>query len=87
MEATMHGTFERPGRSNDRLERRWNFWLLALPVLAVIAVIGLAIIQPAAPIWISQAVQAEIVGPFAAPDIAPTQLAQPGSMIRTIRTN
>jgi hypothetical protein len=47
----------------------------------VIALIGLAMIQPAVPAWISEAVQAEFVGPDLGPDMRPTQLAQPGMMV------
>jgi hypothetical protein len=47
----------------------------------MIALIGLAMIQPAAPAWISEAVQAEFVGPDLGPDMRPTQLAQPGLVV------
>jgi hypothetical protein len=82
----MHGTFDRSGKSNDRIDRGWGIGFFVLPALLVIALIGLAIIQPATPIWISEAVQAEFVGIDLVPDIRPTQLAQPGMITRTIQT-
>jgi hypothetical protein len=42
--------------------------------------------QPAAPVWISEAAQAEFVGGNV-PDLAPTQLAQPAVRVRTVRAN
>jgi hypothetical protein len=56
-------------------------------VLVVIALIGLAITQPAASNWISEAVQAEFAGTSFAPDLAPTQLAPPARETRTVRAN
>ena len=77
----MHGSFDRSGKSNNRIDRGWGIGFIALPVLLVIALIGLSMIQPAAPAWISEAVQAEFVGPDLGPEIRPTQLAQPGVVV------
>jgi hypothetical protein len=85
---SMHGSFNRSGKSNNRIDRGWGIGFFALPVLLVIAVIGLAIIQPAAPVWISEAVQAEFVGTNLGPDIRPTQLAQPSMVVTgTVNAN
>ena len=75
----MHGTFDR-SKSNNRIDRGSGIEFLALPALLVIAVIGLAMIHPAMPSWISEAVQAEFVNPDLVRDITPTQLAQPGQL-------
>jgi hypothetical protein len=84
----MHGSFDRSGRSNNRIDRGSGIGFLALPVLLVIALIGLAIIQPAAPAWISEAAQAEFVGTDLGPDTRPTQLAQPGMVVTgTVNAN
>jgi len=64
----------------------WNIGFFALPVLLVVVLIGLAITQPAASNWISEAVQAEFAG-IDLPAVAPTQLAQPGMQIRTVRAD
>jgi hypothetical protein len=80
----MHGSFDRSGKSNDRIDRSRGIGFLVLPAILVIALIGLALIQPAAPVWISEAVQAEFVGPDLAPGTRPTQLAQP-SMAGTVK--
>ena len=74
----MHGTFDRSRKSNNRIDRGSGIEFLALPAFLVIAVIGLAMINPAMPSWTSEAVQAEFVNPDLVRDIAPTQLAQPG---------
>jgi hypothetical protein len=82
----MHGTFERSRKSSNRIERGSGIVFLALPAFLVLALIGLAFMYPETPILISQAVQAEFVGIELAPDLAPTQLAQPRMLARTIRT-
>jgi hypothetical protein len=78
MEAAMHGSFDRSGENASRTQRSWNIGFFALPVVLVIALIALAMSQPIASNWISEAVQAEFVGA----DSAPTQLAQPVREIR-----
>ena len=45
------------------------------------------VFQPAASVWISEAVQAEFTGTDAAPQVAPTQLAQPAGETRATRAN
>jgi hypothetical protein len=87
MEASMHGSFDRSGESNKRFHRNSGIGLFALPLLIVIALIGLAITRPAASIWISQAVQAEFVGTDLVPDISPVQIARPAMTIRTVKLN
>jgi len=80
----MHGTFHRPGGSYNHVDRRAGLGFFAVPLVLVIAVIVLARIQPAMPTWISEAVQAEFVGPGSVPDVAPTQLALPGTVTRSV---
>jgi hypothetical protein len=48
----MHGSFGRSGKSNNRIDRGSGIGFLALPATLVIALIGLAMIQPAVPAWI-----------------------------------
>ena len=73
----MHGMFERLRETRDNsIYRRWGVGVLALPALVAVALIGLAIIQPTASNWISEAVQAEFVGAGFSPDAAPTQLGK-----------
>jgi hypothetical protein len=85
MEATMHGSFDRPGQSGNRTQRSWSIGFFAFPILLVIALVGLALAQPAASKWISEAVQAEFGGGNSKPEIAPVQLAKPIMQIRTVR--
>jgi hypothetical protein len=82
MEAIMHGSLDRPPRDD------WDIKLVALPILLVVALIGLAVSQPNASKWISDAAQAEFVGTDFVPDLAPpTQLAQPTNETRIVRSN
>ena len=82
----MHGTFDRSGKSHNRTDRSFSLGLFLLPALLVIALIALAVVQPAASVWISEAAQAEFVG-VNVPDLAPTQLAQPAMRDGTVRAN
>jgi hypothetical protein len=87
MEATMHGSLDRPPRDDQTSDRGWDTKLMALPILVVIALIGLAISHPSASRWISEATQAEFVGVDFVPDLAPpTRFAQPANAIRTLRS-
>jgi len=56
----MHGSFNRLRESRNRADRDWTVAVFALPILALIALVALTIMQPAAPGWISQAAQAEL---------------------------
>jgi hypothetical protein len=82
----MHGSLnEKPGDPNSAY-RAWDIKLVALPILIVVALIGLAITQPSASKWVSDAVQAEFVGQDLAPDVAPpTRIAQPTNEVRTVK--
>jgi len=82
----MHGSLNRSNENRNRTDQNWSIEFFVLPVLAVIALVALAIIKPAASIWISDAAQAEFVGPNP-PEAAPTKLAQPAMQIRTVKAN
>jgi hypothetical protein len=83
----MHGTFERSGESDKGIQRRWGSGFLALPAFLVIALVGLAITHPDMSCLVSEAVQAEFANAYLAPEIAPTQIAQPARVVRTVRAN
>jgi hypothetical protein len=74
----MHGSFERSGENANRTQRSWSLGFFALPVVLVIVLVALAMTQPTASNWISEAAQAEFVGTDVAP-VMPTQLAQHSS--------
>lgn len=80
----MHGSFDRPGQSEDRTLRRWSIGFFTFPVLLVIALVGLVLAQPAASKWISEAVQAEFGGGNLTPEIAPIRLAKPATQMGTV---
>ena len=80
----MHGSFERSGKSDNGLSRRWGVGFFAFPVLLAVALIGLAILEPAASKWISDAAQAELAGIYVMPEATPTQLARPDMEVRTV---
>jgi hypothetical protein len=84
VEASMHGSLNRSDENQSRIDWNWSAGLFALPVLVMIALVALAIFKPVASVWISEAAQAEFVGPDA-PDVAPTKLAQPAMQIRTVK--
>jgi hypothetical protein len=84
MEATMHGSLDRSGQPGKHTQRSWSVGFFAFPVLLVIALVGLALAQPAASKWISEAVQAEFGGADLTPEIAPVQLVKPAMRIRTV---
>jgi hypothetical protein len=85
MEASMHGTFDKSGESNNRIGRGWGIGFFAIPVLLVIALIGLAVTHPSVSSWISEAAQAEFASTDLLRDVAPSQLAQPGPVTRTVK--
>jgi len=72
--------------SDRRFVRNWTAGILAVHGIIVLVLIGLVLSHPAASEWISQAVQAEFVG-NPPPVIVPTQMAQPGGQMRTVRTD
>jgi hypothetical protein len=81
----MHGSLDKSGENENSIYQRWGLGFLALPALLVIALFMLAIVQPVASNWISEAVQAEFAGISVMPEAAPTQLARPALEIRTVR--
>ena len=83
----MHGSFDESGGNDNSIYRRWGIGFLVLPVLLAVALLGLAIVQPATSNWIAESVQAEFIGNNVVPGQAPAQLAQPGMQIRTVRAN
>jgi hypothetical protein len=85
VEASMHGSLNRSDKKRSRTDRSWSIEFFALPVLVAIMLVVLAIIKPAASIWISEAVQAEFVG-MTSPGAVPKDLAQPTLQIRTVKT-
>jgi hypothetical protein len=88
MEASMHGSLDKQPREGQSAYRNWDMKLIALPILGVVALIALAVSHPGASKWISDAAQAEFVGTDFVPDLAPpTQLAQPGNQIRTVKAH
>ena len=81
----MHGSLDKSGKNDHSIYQRWGIGFLVLPALLAIVLIGQAILQPATSNWISEAVQAEVAGFNATPELAPTQLARPAMEIRTVR--
>jgi hypothetical protein len=86
VEASMHGSLDRSDENRNRTDRSWSIGFFVVPMLIVIVLIALVMIKPAASIWISEAAQAEFVGPNS-PELAPTELAKPAMQIRTVKAN
>lgn len=68
----MHGTFDKGPQHDQNIYQSWSIKLIALPLLIVIALVGMVVSHPSAVKLISDAAQAEFAGPdFVGPDIAP----------------
>ena len=90
----MHGSLDRQPQDDRSVYRSFSIKLVALPVLIVVALIGMAVSHPSATTaWIADAAQAEFVGTeFVGTDIVPdlaqpTQIARPANHIRTVHAN
>ena len=83
----MKGLFDKPGETINRIYQRWGIGIFALPLLLVIALVGLAMTPGAASNWISQATKAEFAGADYRPEAAPAQPAKPAIEIRTVKAN
>lgn len=79
----MHGSFDKSGETDN--QRSWNIGIFALPLCIAVALIGLVLTHPEASNWISEAAQAEFGGINPAPELAPTQLAQPAMELRIVK--
>jgi hypothetical protein len=82
----MHGTFERPRKTIEKIYRDWGIGMFALPILIAIALVGMAMTHSSASKWISDAAQAEFVGANPLPDVDRAQ-PEPQQEIRTVKAN
>jgi hypothetical protein len=87
VEASMQGLWDKSGETINRIYQRWGIGVFALPVLLVIALVGLVMTPGAASNWISQATEAEFAGANYRLDTAPVQPAKPTIEIRTVHAN
>jgi hypothetical protein len=85
VEASMHGSLNKQSETGNPPNRRWGIGVFAVPVFIVVALVGLALAQPAASTWISAAVQAEFAGSSLPQEAASTLLAQPAMTVRAIK--
>jgi hypothetical protein len=83
----MGGFFRQAGEFIGDIYRNWGIGIFALPVLIVIALVGLVLSRPPAFNGTSDAVQTEHAASNASPGAAPTHLAQPATAVRTVRAN
>jgi hypothetical protein len=82
METSMHGSLDRSGKDNSTDLKSGSRFLI-VPTLLAIALIILAIYEPKASHWISEAVQAEFAGSvFTGETPAEPGMAAP---LRTVR--
>jgi hypothetical protein len=87
VEASMQGLLDKSGETINRIYQRWGIGIFALPVLLMIALVGLAMTPGAPSNWISQATEAEFAGANYRPEPAPAQPANPAIKIRTVKAN
>jgi hypothetical protein len=91
MEDTMRGSFDKQPHDDQSADQGWSMRLVALPLLVLVALIGMVLSHPSAIKWISDAAQAEFVGTGfvgtdMAPDLAPpTRTAQPTNDMRSVK--
>ena len=83
----MQGLLEKSGEAVSRIYRRWGTGVFALPVLVVIALIGLARPHPVPSNWISDAVKAEFTGASFGPETAAAPPSKAATEIRTVKAN
>ncbi|QOZ27317.1 hypothetical protein [Bradyrhizobium sp. CCBAU 51753] len=86
----MHGPFDKRQQDAQRNYQSFSIKLIALPLLVIVALIGMVVSRPAVVKWIADAAQAEFTGSYAATDLLPdsarpAQIAQPSNAIRTVR--
>jgi len=81
----MHGTFEKSGETVKRIYRNWGIGVFALPVLVVIALLGLVQTHSDPSKWMAEALQTELSGPNHGSDAAPPQLGHAPRDIRTVK--
>ncbi|MGY3444199.1 MULTISPECIES: hypothetical protein [unclassified Bradyrhizobium] len=89
----MQGSFDNRRQDPERNYQSFSFKLIALPVLVIVALIGMLVSHPSAVTWVSDAAQAEFAGTeavYADPvpnvaELAPT--VQPRNQMRTVRAN
>jgi hypothetical protein len=91
-EASMLVPFDRSNKNQSNtnpksIREKWGFGFILLPMVIVVVLIALAFIQPTGSNWISESVQAEFSGDVAIPVEAPTQIARPGMILRTVRVD
>jgi uncharacterized membrane protein len=87
MEASMHGTFDRSDNTGKTVNPNSGLRLVVIPALLGVALVTLAIMQPNASRWISEAAQAEFAATYPVPEDVPTRLAQPADNLRSARAN
>ena len=75
----MHAPYDRSRKSTHRSEPKNGVGFLILIAAVPLVLTALAILQPKASVWISQAVEAEFGSGFAA-DL-PVQTAEPGMAV------
>jgi hypothetical protein len=86
----MDGPRDKRRQDEQNNHQSFSIKLVALLALAIIALIGMVVSHPAAIQWVSDAVQAEFVGPYdVGTDLVPTvappvQVAQPTNGSRTV---
>ena len=88
----MHGSFDKQPHDEQSNYRSFSIKLVALPVLLVIALIGMLVSHPSASKWISDAGEAEFASQFIGTDLVPgldppMRIAQPRNEIQIVRAH
>ena len=89
VEESKQGSFDNRQQDPESNYGSFSIKLIALPVLLVVALIGMLVSHPAAVKWISDVAQAEFVGTDAFDTNPPPRIAQPApaALPRTVKAN
>jgi hypothetical protein len=72
-----------PRPPEPRANWKWTAGILSAHAIALLALVGLAMINPKISTWIFEAVEAELAASVSPPEGPKTQIAQPASPARS----
>jgi hypothetical protein len=74
-----------PRPPEPRINWKWTVGVVSAHLIALLALIGLGILNPNIPIWISEAAEAELAAYVPPAEMLKTQIAQPASPMQQTR--
>jgi hypothetical protein len=74
-----------PRPPESRVNWKWTVGVVSAHVIALLALVGLGILNPGIPIWISEAAEAELAAYVPPAEMPRTQMAQPANPMQQTR--